>query len=146
LGPVGGQPDERDAKISFVIQSYLDESGVHDNAPVCVIAGYFGEKCDWKHFKRQWLSVFAGAGIPLGEFHAKEWIKNRKYRTLLDNLARTISSNHKIYPVSIGVVVKDFNAYSLEDRKFLTGARVTDGKLVTSGAPSKPYFMPFQQR
>jgi len=127
-----------------MIQSYLDESGVHDGASVCVIAGYFGEKVDWGRFDSDWRIVFDEFKIPMAEFHATSWVRQRRYAPAVESLATTIG-HHKIYPVSVGLVVEHFNGCSLEDRKFLTGARVTDGRLITTGAPSKPYFMPFQQ-
>lgn len=44
-----------------------------------------------------------------------------------------------------GIVVDDFNSFSMDERRFLTGATLmTCGKLVTSGCPGKPYFTPFQ--
>src|ERR1035437_8570438 len=51
---------------------------------------------------------------------------------------------YKIYPVNFGIIVDDFNSFTEIQRRFLTGATLQAGKLVTSGNPSKPYFLPFQ--
>jgi hypothetical protein len=41
-----------------VIEAYLDETGIHDGAAFCVIAGYFGGPGQWKKFDNVWrLSV-----------------------------------------------------------------------------------------
>jgi hypothetical protein len=131
-------------KVFVMIDAYLDESGIHDGAAVCVIAGYFGGQGQWRKFEKLWRGILKEAKFPLEKFHAKDLVKNMaKHGGLLFQLADAIAK-YKIYPVSSSVVVSDFNSYSLGQRKFLTGARPKNGKLVTSGCPSKPYFMPFQ--
>lgn len=35
-------PRDGHRKIFAMIDAYLDESGIHDKAAICVIAGYFG--------------------------------------------------------------------------------------------------------
>ena len=49
-------------------------------------------------------------------------------------------------PVGYGIVVKDFLDRSLDSRKWFTGAkfRTSDGKALTSGCPTKSYYVPFQ--
>ena len=51
---------------------------------------------------------------------------------------------YKIYPVNFGIIVDDFNSFTEIQRRFLTGATLQAGNLVTSGNPKKPYFLPFQ--
>jgi len=58
-------------------------------------------------------------------------------------------SDRKIHPVSVAVVVDDFNSFSEDDRRFLTGASVKligddDAKFTSSGSPNRPYYLPFQ--
>jgi hypothetical protein len=35
-----------------MIDAYLDESGIHEGAEVCVIAGYFGGKGQWREIRQ----------------------------------------------------------------------------------------------
>jgi hypothetical protein len=46
--------------------------------------------------------------------------------------------------VAVGLIVDDFYSFLEARRRFLTGARIKNGKFITSGNPDKPYFMPFQ--
>ncbi len=127
-----------------MIDAYLDESGIHQGAAVCVIAGYFGGQGQWKKFDLLWRKTLKAAKMELEDFHASDLVRSLgKYGRLLRDLAGAIGE-YKIHPVSSSVVVDDFNSFSLGQRKFLTGARSRNGKLLTSGCPSKPYFMPMQ--
>ena len=54
------------------------------------------------------------------------------------------SSPPKIHPISAAIIVDDFNSFSLDERRYLTGATFRAGKLVNSGCPGKSYFVPFQ--
>ncbi|MGD0793495.1 MAG: hypothetical protein ABR920_17135 [Terriglobales bacterium] len=42
-----------------MIDAYLDESGVHDGAAMCVIAGYFGGNGQFRRFERDWKKVLS---------------------------------------------------------------------------------------
>ncbi len=64
---------------------------------------------------------------------------------MLEALAKVAGEQAKIHPLAYGIVVEDFNSFSLDERRFLTGATLMGtGKLTTTGCPSKPYFTPFQ--
>jgi len=126
-----------------MMEAYLDESGIHGGAPVCVVAGYFGRRNHWRHFETAWKAVLSRFGYQLEDFHSKNWIKSRDKRPLLIELAKTIGK-YSIYPVSMAIVVEDFNAFALQQRRWLTGAVAHKGKLITTGCPTKPYFVPFQ--
>jgi Protein of unknown function (DUF3800) len=126
-----------------VIEAYIDESGIHDDATVCVVAGYFGRRNHWNHFESAWRKVMHRFDFPLADFHAKDQIKLPRHRPILLELAKTIGK-YQIYPVSMSIVVDDFKSFPQELRRWLTGASFRKGKLVRSGAPSKPYFVPFQ--
>jgi hypothetical protein len=80
------------------------------------------------------------------DFHAKDLLKADRHRPMLKALARCAGEQKKIYPATWAIVVDDFNSFSLQQRKFFTGAMLdpASGELVTSGCPSKPYFAPFQ--
>jgi len=138
-----------------MISVYVDESGIHDGAKVCLVAGYFGKPNAWVNFEVRWRKVLADAGIPLEDFHALDLIEHRKaffgmerpqHKTLIHALARTIAK-YRIYPVAYGLILADFHAMSEPQKRFFTGATIDDkkkpGKLITDGCPSKPYFMPF---
>jgi len=61
-----------------MIEAYLDESGIHDGAAVCVIAGYFGGPGQWHKFERLWRKSLDRAGVPLEKFHALNLIEHRR--------------------------------------------------------------------
>ena len=136
-----------------MMESYLDESGIHDGANACVISGYYGGAGQWKRFEAAWRKALHDSEVPLEKFHAKNLIKrvgfflgwdDARYNRLIGDLELAVIGQ-KIYPFSVGIVVADFNSFTLEQRRFFTGARILDGKLVGTGAPSKPYFCPFQE-
>jgi len=129
-----------------MIEAYLDESGIHDGAKVCVIAGYFGSPSRMRKLELEWKRVLASNSFPMEDFHAKDLVKNRDSYPLLKKLARVISDQKKVYPITWAVLVDDFNSFSLAQRRFFTGAILDPetGKLFGSGCPTKPYFAPFQ--
>jgi hypothetical protein len=146
-------PRDGHPKIFAMIEAYLDESGIHDGAAVCVIAGYFGGRGQWKRFETSWRSALAKFDVPLHEFHAKDFMKRtgffygwplQKQSDLKYALATAIIE-YKIYPVSTGVIISDFYACSEPQRRFLTGAKIENGKLISTGSPRKPYFVPFSR-
>lgn len=130
-----------------MIEAYLDESGIHDGAAVCIIAGYYGDRNQLRKLEARWKATLNDRDFPMAEFHAKDLIKQRKHQPMLGALARAIASVRKVHPVVWGIVVGDFFSFTEDQRKFLTGATLDprSGKLFTTGCPSKPYFVPFQQ-
>ena len=129
-----------------MIEAYLDESGIHDGAKVCVIAGYFGGPGQMKRFEKAWKKTLVQHSFPMKSFHAKDLINVPKHAPMLKALAKLAGEQPKVYPVAYGLVVDDFYAFTKDERKFLTGATIGNktGRLLTSGCPSKPYFCPFQ--
>ena len=130
-----------------MVDAYLDESGIHDGAKMCVIAGYFGRSWQMEKLEKAWKKILADFNFPMKDFHAKNLLKTKKYHPMLKELARAVGQQKKVYPVTWAIVVDDFNSFSLEQRRFMTGATLDpkSRKLVTSGCPNKPYFVPFQQ-
>ena len=126
-----------------MLEAYLDESGIHGDATVCVVAGYFARRNHWKHFESAWRKVLHRFNFQLADFHAKDQMKSIAQRPMLLELAKTISK-FQIFPVSMTIAVDDFKSFPAAERKWLTGGSFSEGKLVSSGAPSKPYFLPFQ--
>lgn len=137
-------PRDGHRKIFAMIDAYLDESGIHDNAAVCVIAGFFGGISGWKTLESRWEPILKNHHVALDEFHAKDFVKRQRYAPLLNELTTLISGLSKIHPVCFSIDVNDFNSLSYGQRKFMTGAIVKHRKMITSGCPSKPYFVPFQ--
>jgi hypothetical protein len=129
-----------------MIEAYLDESGIHDGAKLCVISGYFGGAGQMRKLEKAWKSVLAEFDFPLRDFHAKDLLKRDSCRPMLRRLARAIADQPKVHPITYGIVVDDFYSFTLEQRKFMTGATLhpRTGKLLSSGSPDKPYFVPFQ--
>jgi hypothetical protein len=139
-------PRDGHRKILAMIEAYLDESGIHDKARICVIGGYFGGPSQIKRLESAWKRTLADFNFPMKDFHAKDLLKNPKRRPMLKMLAKVAGEQQKVYPAICGIVVDDFNSFSLQERRFLTGAILDPKrrKLVTSGCPSKSYFVPFQ--
>jgi len=139
-------PRDRHRKVLAMIDAYLDESGIHDGAKVCVIAGYFGGPGQVKRFEKAWEQTLDRYSFPMKDFHAKDLIKSSKHKPMLESLAKIVGQQPKVYPVAFGLVVDDFLGFTLSERKFLTGATISNksGKLLTTGCPGKPYFCPFQ--
>jgi len=127
-----------------MLEAYLDESGIHNGAAICVIAGYWGLASQWKWFDKKWRATLQDFNFPLKDFHATDLIGSRLHGPMLEKLAEVISKFH-LYPVTVGIIVDDFNSFSLKQRKFMTGATLVGntGKFKSSGAPNKPYFVPF---
>lgn len=138
-----------------MLDAYLDESGIHDGASACVLAGYFGGRGRWKDFEADWMRMLSRFQVPMQEFHAKslypkptgyfkhEW--KGDHQEFLEAITTTIARHNKIHPICAGLSIDDFNTFSHEERRFFTGAGVNqNSKLTTSGAPSKPYFFLFQ--
>jgi hypothetical protein len=136
------------------MDAYLDESGVHEGAAICVIAGYFGSKKALKLLQKRWRQALSRYGVPMDKFHAKDLVSNPPsgfFRTWTKSqrddfanwLGKTIVSCKGAHPISAGIVVADFDSFSPEQRRFVTGATLRYGTLKTSGSPSKPYFNPF---
>jgi hypothetical protein len=130
-------------KFFLMLEAYLDESGIHEGADICIVAGFFGRQHQWRKLEREWKRVLNKFKMPLSEFHAKDIVKQSRHKRLLQELANAIASS-KVFPVSAGVIVPDFNSLTLEQKKFITGATLRDGKLIDTGSPGKPYFGPFQ--
>jgi len=151
-------PRDGHPKIFAMIDAYLDESGIHDGAAYCVIAGYFGGRGQWRKFEKSWKQLLREFRVPMEKFHTKHfypepkpntwfsdhWPRRDDYKLFHNAIATTISQQKKLHPVSAGIVVPAFNSFSLDDRRFMTGAKSNPkGELISPGSPDKPYFVPF---
>ncbi|MGC2472864.1 MAG: DUF3800 domain-containing protein [Candidatus Sulfotelmatobacter sp.] len=142
------------------MEAYFDESGIHDRARVCVVAGFYGNQEAWRNFESGWNDILSkhpeldGEGFHAKRFYArkdgkrvgryKDW-SDAKAREFLERLATHIVSSTKIFPIAYAVIVDDFMNMPLRSRQWLTGAKFAkhNGKPTTSGCPNKPYYMPF---
>lgn len=141
------------------MEACMDESGIHEGAHVCVIAGYWGSAKKWKRFESRWKEIIVNANEPsLKEFHSVDfWYADgrrkgvfakwddRKAAQFIDDLATCIV-DAKIFPTSAVLVTSEWKKLSKQERMFLTGAYYNPKQdaWVTLGAPNKLYFFPFQ--
>jgi len=143
-----------------------DESGIHDGASICVLSGYIGSLKQWCWFEDAWDEVLDKYDVL--DFHSKEFfavIEGKRvghyYRRskrnerlnysdwsdeqtakFLDELLDIIDSRN-VSPVGASVEVPAFWALSYGERRFVTGGHFHGEKFITSGAPTKPYFLMF---
>ena len=150
-------PSAGDETHFAMLRSYMDESGIQDSAPFCVVAGYVGSVAHWKKFEPAWKKELEKTGIP--EFHAKRFFAkddktglrvgdykgwdDSKANAFLNSLLETIA-RYKLRALASSVSVPLFLSYSEDERRFLTGGQYWNGKWKRSGAPTKSYYLPFQ--
>lgn len=141
-----------------MVEAYMDESGIHDGAHVCVIAGYWGSEKKWKQFEPWWSQIIKDAKEPsLKEFHSAEfWYADGKRKGVfsrwsdakadkfIDDLVRCIIET-KVFPTSAALVVDEWEKLNKAERMLLTGGyyHLARQRWVTMGAPNKFYFFPF---
>jgi hypothetical protein len=112
LHPAGG-----DVKTLVVFKAYLDESGIHGDSKVCVMAAYLAPEKEWARFIPKWQGVLDRHGINV--FHAKECKNNRgefaKFRgkrdeknAFVSELLSTVGTRKRIVPLFAGVMLDDF--------------------------------------
>lgn len=135
------------------MDAYLDESGIHDSAEACVVAGYFGKIGPWRRLERGWRDAARKFSVPVAEIHAKDLVTKtgffhkwavEKQTEFLNVLVRVVVDSG-IHPVATGVSVPDFFSLSEKHRKFVTGATWDGKRFISSGSPNKPYFMLFTE-
>jgi hypothetical protein len=102
-----------------------------------------------------WRAVLREFHVPLHEFHAKTVMRREglfkrgshdKHTAFLKALGEIVAEC-RIYPICFGLFVEDFFRFSLEERRFLTGA-TWDGnqkRFLSTGCPEKPYFVAFNE-
>lgn len=136
-----------------MLLAYLDESGTHGDASACVVAGYFGKKGAWRRFEAGWEQFLNRFRVPVGEFHALNAVKRKKFfapwsedthTDFLRALGEAVAES-SIYPVCYGIFTNDFLKFSMNQRRFLTGATWDPKKMrfTSTGCPNRPYFVPF---
>jgi hypothetical protein len=65
---------EGGSKLIAVLELYAfaDESGIHDGAKMCVLAGFLSSPRQWTLFETAWNQALGPDVAPVG-FHAKEF-------------------------------------------------------------------------
>lgn len=142
-----------------MLEAYMDESGIHEGAQVCVVAGYWGSAKKWRRFERRWPEIIKGADEPtLKEFHSSEFWNSKGERRgifarwsdakadrFINDLVSCIV-NSRLFPTSAALVTSEWKKRTKEERMFLTGGTydVANNRWVTFGAPNRIYFLPFQ--
>lgn len=150
----------RDGKKAFcMIEAYMDESGIHDGAHACVIAGYWGSKKKWTKFETRWKQILRDANEPtLTEFHSTDFWNaqgqrkgvfaqwsEQKANGFIDDLANCIADS-RVFPTAATLVVAEYERLNRDEKMFLTGGNLHTAtqQWVTSGAPKRTYFVPFR--
>ena len=131
-----------------------DESGINPESKFCVVAGFLGSVEQWSSLEATWSTILTNYGLEC--FHAvdifaqspkgplrspyREWGLSKTDKMLSD-LANEIAS-HEVNLIGSAVVKYDFNKFSLEERRILTGASYNhkNQTIDTSGKPNHPYF------
>lgn len=146
-------------KVFCMLEAYMDESGIHDGAHTCVIAGYWGGEGRWREFEDRWSQVIKDANEPtMKEFHSVEFWKSdgtrrgifaqwsdSKANRFIDDLLTCIT-DHAIYPTSATMKVSAWKQLTKNERRFLTGGKFDIARQVwvTPSAPNRTYYFPFQ--
>jgi hypothetical protein len=136
-----------------VFKAYLDETGIQRHDPYCIIAGYVGEVCEWKKVGWDWKFVLDAFKVPY--FHALEFYgddekklyrgwKPGKRAAFLNALFDCLR-DHKVWLISSAVDVRAFWSFTEDERRYVTGGVHNGMKWKSSGAPTKPYFLPFHE-
>jgi hypothetical protein len=146
-----------------MFEAYSDSSGDGKKDKVLVVAGYFGEEGCMRTAESQWRAVINSylPHVPEDqrEFHAKifwnrdiqgrrlypysNW-DDKKADSYIAALLRVIKRAKKMHPVAVSMAVPLWNALSHDEKRQLTGGGWHKGKFRDTGAPSKPYFLPFR--
>jgi hypothetical protein len=133
-----------------MVEAYMDESGIHDDAHVCIIAGYWGSEKKWRRFEARWPEIIKAANEPmLKEFHSTEfwnskgerhgvfakWSDTKADKFINDLVACIIET--KIFPTSAMLVIDEWKKLNKDEKRFLTGGRydLAAKKWVKPGAP-----------
>ena len=135
--------------------AYADESGTHGNAKYCIVSGYLATPRKWGLFEADWRAILRDYQIT--DFHSKDFFGRQKTQgrgqfdrwpekranELISELTQVIHKRN-LNPIGGAVEVAAFNSYTKGERAFMTMADVdAAGRLVTSGAPSRPYQLAF---
>ncbi len=138
-----------------MLQAYFDESGIHSDSRICVIAGFSGSTRHWQRFEASYKEE-VGPDAEKPGMHAKHFFSNwqrqaglykgwsgKRSMGLLTGLVQAIREG-RLIPLGAAIDAKAFFAYSVDQRRHLTGGHLERGKWKISGSPEEPYYLPFQ--
>lgn len=137
--------------------TYTDESGLHEDAPYCVMAGYVALPQDWLEFDKHWNGTLEEYGAGKREFHAKKFFLEDKHgkhrchpyrrweRPQSEAFIAKLASTTSMPGLQVAASVLDvlaFKALSLDERRLATGATWNDetDSWEAKGNPSRPWF------
>lgn len=119
---------------------YVDESGIHGDAPVCIVAGYRASPMQWKRFSRDWKEILAKSEYRIEVFHSTDFFNRKRSKNpdknlylgwsdakaakFLDELLFAIS-RRKIRAVGGAVEVPAFDSFSYGERCQMVGYATT---------------------
>ncbi len=136
--------------------AYADESGVHQKPGYTIVSGFIGSPNQWKKFERGWLEVITRHSVP--DFHAKIFFQRDKeqqrlgpYKGWTDEKADAFLSEllglvkqRRLYPIGAFVDVEVFNKLPEGERRFLTGAALSQsGRFKGNTGSTRPYHLAF---
>ncbi|HEV3511963.1 MAG TPA: DUF3800 domain-containing protein [Candidatus Sulfotelmatobacter sp.] len=117
-----------------MLQAYIDDSGTHDRAHNCLVAGYWGGVKEWRYFEWQWKQVLLAEGIE--EFKANEFwprLKEKRigpYKSWTDerhakfiNNLLTIIEQRNITPFACGFLSEEWNKLPELWQRVFSGAK-----------------------
>lgn len=148
-----------EAEVFSMLKAYFDESGIHGNSPVCIVAGFVAKTQACGKLSYNWRGLLSKYGLECfhakeyaghtGEFRRSYWTSDYKEKFEIDALAVVNDADElDQHFVLIGAAVNtaDFLRLSIDERRWLTGGFMSKaGRWKRQGAPSKPYFLAFQQ-
>jgi hypothetical protein len=142
---------------AHMVKACMDESGIHDGAHVCVVAGYWGSLKKWKRFEPRWKEIISSVEPTLKEFHSVEFWNSTggrkgafagwsdaKADKFIGDLADCIVDSG-IYATSAVLVTEAWKKLNKDERSFLTGGyyHTVERRWLHPGAPNRIYFSPF---
>jgi len=99
----------------LIVKAYIDETGIHDGAPVTAVAAYFAHDKSWKKFTLKWRAALWSFGVD--EFHMNDYAQRHgafegwsdaKQLALAKKIFGLIPE-HTSYGASVAMVHADFN-------------------------------------
>jgi Protein of unknown function (DUF3800) len=111
-------PQSCELKLLGMFRAYFDESGIHGESKILVMACYLAPAKEWDRFIPKWQAVLNKYGVNI--FHATHCNgykgEFRKFKTnpderneFVSDLLILLSSRPRIVPFSVGVVFKDYD-------------------------------------
>ncbi len=112
-------PDSSESRYLAVFKFFVDESGIHGDSKIFVLAGFFAPEEVWLDFTKAWQEVLDANGFKV--FHAtdcnacegefKKFKQRREERdAFVSTLLKVISDRPRIEPFYAGVVLDDYEA------------------------------------